>query len=117
MYCIIFKYEKVSKSGSGVFYILPMDQREGPPLISLASLSFCNGYRILVLYTMQNHSFLQGDSYEYCDSFEVNLYIFKTEDRGNMSLLLLLFLSFLSQDNNQIFSLGYDSSGFLFSPS
>jgi hypothetical protein len=29
-----------------------------------------------VLYTMQNRSFLEGDSYEYCNSFEVNLYNF-----------------------------------------
>jgi hypothetical protein len=39
-------------------------------------LSFCIGYRILVLYTMQNRSFIQGDSYEYCNSFEVNLCFF-----------------------------------------
>jgi hypothetical protein len=58
-----------------------------------------------VLYTMQNRSFLEGDSYEYCNSFEVNLY--------NFFFCLCCFYFFLSQDSNQMFFLGYDNSSFL----
>jgi hypothetical protein len=69
-----------------------------------------------VLSTMQNRSFIQGDSYEYCNSFEVNLciffvfvvFIFLSRDSNRM-LILFFYLEIVTE----CFFFGYDSSSFL----